>query len=136
MARSARTASSDAITHVDDRNYSTAGGRQMSVKDPKKKANDNVNAKLAKPLAFETPEELRRKGRAYAKKRFLGDKEDIRASSSVHALLRTRRNGKRSRVSDRKRLRSWNRRWPVVGSSRSLCIWSSCSVLPVRLSSE
>ena len=73
--------SSDDITHVeaDARNHSVALDRRSSQKDPKEKLRENANAKLANPLAYETPEELRRKGRAYAKKHFMGDEEDIRA---------------------------------------------------------
>ena len=73
--------SSDDITHVehDARNHSMAKDRRKSTLDASEKVRENVNAKLANPLAYQTPEELRAKGRAYAMKHFLGDEEDVRA---------------------------------------------------------
>ena len=81
MGDSDRATSSDEITNVDReaRNQSVQSRRRSSVADAKEKLHSNANAKLANPLAFETPAELRRKGRAYAKKHFIGDEEDIRA---------------------------------------------------------
>ena len=81
MADSGRATSSDEITHVehDARNHSMAQERRGSALDAKEKLRSNTNAKLANPLAYESPEELRQKGRAYAKKHFIGDEEDIRA---------------------------------------------------------
>ena len=76
----ADSTSSDDITHVeqDARNHSVSESRRESA-IAQEKLRSNVNAKLANPLAYETPQGLRRKGRAYAKKHFLGDEEDIRA---------------------------------------------------------
>ena len=81
MTSDRTTTSSDDITHVeaDARNHSTSLNRRPSTKDPREKLRDNANAKLANPLAYETPEDLRQKGRAYAKKHFIGGEEDIRA---------------------------------------------------------
>ena len=82
MVNSDRSPSSDDITNVenDARNHSMAQDRRRSsVTDANEKLRSNTNAKLANPLAYETPEELRRKGRAYAVKHFIGDEEDIRA---------------------------------------------------------
>ena len=81
MSSEKTTTSSDDITHIeaDARNHSMAQNRRMSQKDPTEKLRENANAKLANPLAYETPEELRQKGRAYAKKYFIGDEEDFRA---------------------------------------------------------
>ena len=76
-----RRSSSDERTHVehedgDDRKKSTAGSRRLSMAD---KVLANKNAKLANPLAFETHQTLRKRGREYALKHFLGDEEDVRA---------------------------------------------------------
>ena len=81
MVESDRSPSSDEITNVehDTRNHSVAQERRSSVVDAKEKLRSNTNAKLANPLAYETPEELRQKGRTYAKKHFVGGEEDIRA---------------------------------------------------------
>lgn len=71
--------SSDDLTHVDqDRNTSVAQShRRTSVAADKAKT--NVNAKLANPLAGISSDELRKQGRTYALKHFLGDESDIRA---------------------------------------------------------
>ena len=82
MTDSDRSPSSDEITNVeqDTRNHSVAQSRRRSsVADAKEKLRSNTNAKLANPLAYETHEELRQKGRTYAKKHFVGGEEDIRA---------------------------------------------------------
>ena len=67
-------------THVDhdgvDRNKSVSSRRFSTAAD---KVHENTNAKLANPLAFESHQTLRARGREYALKHFLGDAEDVRA---------------------------------------------------------